>query len=59
VPIKALNPYLARWTIKARCSQKGEVRRSELLLAAPLATPSLPCQLLLALGGALFSRLQL
>jgi hypothetical protein len=32
VPIRALNPYLARWTIKARCSQKGEVRRSELLL---------------------------
>eukprot|EP00775_Hariotina_reticulata_P005401 gene5401-5635_t len=27
VPIRALNPYLARWTIKARCSQKGEVRR--------------------------------
>eukprot|EP00878_Enallax_costatus_P012473 GHUV01013026.1.p1 GENE.GHUV01013026.1~~GHUV01013026.1.p1 ORF type:complete len:867 (+),score=301.03 GHUV01013026.1:206-2806(+) len=26
-PIKALNPYINRWTIKARVSQKGEVRR--------------------------------
>eukprot|EP00879_Flechtneria_rotunda_P025305 GHRR01026883.1.p1 GENE.GHRR01026883.1~~GHRR01026883.1.p1 ORF type:complete len:797 (+),score=258.36 GHRR01026883.1:172-2562(+) len=27
VPVKSLNPYLSRWTIKARCTQKGEVRR--------------------------------
>jgi hypothetical protein len=27
VPISGLNPYLARWTIKARVTQKGDVRR--------------------------------
>jgi len=26
IPIRALNPYQGRWTIKARCSQKGNVR---------------------------------
>lgn len=26
-PIRSLNPYINRWTIKARVSQKGEVRR--------------------------------
>lgn len=26
VPIKALNPYHGRWTIKARCTNKGDVR---------------------------------
>ncbi|KAF8055656.1 RPA1A [Scenedesmus sp. PABB004] len=27
VPVSALNPYLARWTIRARVTQKGDVRR--------------------------------
>lgn len=26
VPIKSLNPYQGRWTIKARCTHKGDVR---------------------------------
>ena len=27
MPISALSPYTARWTIKGRCSSKGELRR--------------------------------
>ena len=26
MPIKALNPYQGRWTVKARCTHKGDVR---------------------------------